>query len=333
MSLKGLLQLGKEFLKAKKPSATPATGQQTKQITYTPKPSQETGQELAVREIKNPPIVRKVTKELHMGDDVAPAFGSSTYDWVMRKGAGKYTADEWLDHLTSTRKVNFKIFGKPAQKTVRDQKRFKYDRGPFAGKEVNVSSEELFDSNLAIFNEAGDLTGGLLYAAKKFGLKLDANEIGAMIKLNPVNRLRPIELGMPKGVTEKFDSVIKNADDTLNSLSKKYSTLPGDSANDVTGQLGEAIYNLRALKNDVGKGAFGQFSDELKRARNLPGVDPGDRKLMNKVLGEISESIAPMQRSKTYYGKETNYTLQGGKDYRETIMVLDDAIPTNSQPF
>jgi hypothetical protein len=333
VSLKGLLQLGKEFLKAKKPSATPATGQQTKQITYTPKPSQETGQELAVREIRNPPIVRKATKELHMGDDVAPAFGSSTYDWVMRKGAGKYTADEWLDHLTSTRKVNFKIFGKPAQKTVRDQKRFKYDRGPFAGKEVNVSSEELFDSNLAIFNEAGDLTGGLLFAAKKFGLKLDANEIGAMIKLNPVNRLRPIELGMPKGVTEKFDSVMKNADDTLNSLSKKYSTLPGDSANDVTGQLGEAIYNLRALKNDVGKGAFGQFSDELKRARNLPGVDPGDRKLMNKVLGEISESIAPMQKSKTYYGKETNYTLQGGKDYRETIMVLDDAIPTNSQPF
>ena len=30
----------------------------------------------------------------------------------MRMGRSKYTADEWLDHLTSTRKVNFKIFGK-----------------------------------------------------------------------------------------------------------------------------------------------------------------------------------------------------------------------------
>ena len=80
---------------------------------------------------------------------------------------------------------------------------------PFAGKEVNISKEELFDTNLAIFNEAGDLTGGLLYAAKKFGLKLDANEIGAMIKLNPVNRLKPIELGVQKGAQEAFDSCNK----------------------------------------------------------------------------------------------------------------------------
>ena len=48
-----------------------------------------------------------------MGETRQPAFGSSTYDWVMRKGPGKYSADEWIDHLTSTRKVNYKVFGKP----------------------------------------------------------------------------------------------------------------------------------------------------------------------------------------------------------------------------
>ena len=136
MSLKGILQLGKELLKARKPSATPTTGQQQKQITYTPKPSQEQGQELAVKEIFNPPTVLKKTKPLQMGDDVAPAFGSSTYDWAMRIGRSKYTADEWLNHLTSTRKVNFKVFGKPATKTVREPKRFKYDSGPFAVKRL-----------------------------------------------------------------------------------------------------------------------------------------------------------------------------------------------------
>ena len=78
-----------------------------------------------------------------MGDNVAPAFGSSTYDWAMRIGSGRYTADEWLNHLTSTRKVNFKVFGKPSTRTVRDQKRFKYDSGPFAGREANVTKEEL----------------------------------------------------------------------------------------------------------------------------------------------------------------------------------------------
>ncbi len=123
MSLKGILQLGKELLKARKPSATPTTGQQQKQITYTPKPSQEQGQELAVKEIFNPPTVLKKTKPLQMGDDVAPGFGSSTYDWVMRRGRGKYTADEWIDHLTSTRKVNFKIFGKPDTKNCKRTKK------------------------------------------------------------------------------------------------------------------------------------------------------------------------------------------------------------------
>ena len=70
---------------------------------------------------------------------------------------------------------------------MRDQKRFKYDSGPFAGREANVTKEELFDSNIATFDEAGNLTGGLLAAAKEFGIKLDANEIGNMIKLNPIN--------------------------------------------------------------------------------------------------------------------------------------------------
>ena len=222
MSLKSLFQLGKRILKGKKESATPATGQQQKLITYEGK-TKETGLELAKKEMANPPVVLKKTKALHMGDDTAPAFGSSTYDWVMRKGPGKYSADEWIDHLTTTRKENFKVFGKPASKFVRDTKKFKYDRGPFAGKEATVSKEELFDTNLAIFNEAGDLTGGLLFAAKKFGLKLDGNEIGAMIKLNPINRLKPVEFG-GANLDEVAKKIQTNAD-SLKNLKNLY-TLP-----------------------------------------------------------------------------------------------------------
>ena len=68
MSLKAILKAGKELLKARKPSATPTTGQQQKQITYTPKPSTtEQGQELAIREIRNPPVVLKKTNPLTDG--------------------------------------------------------------------------------------------------------------------------------------------------------------------------------------------------------------------------------------------------------------------------
>ena len=325
MSLRSLLQIGKKILTGKKESAVPATGQQQKQITYTPKPSQAQGQELAVREIRNPPVVLKKTKPLQMGDDIAPAFGSSTYDWAMRMGRSKYTADEWLDHLTSTRKVNFKIFGKPATKTVREQKRFKYDSGPFAGKEVNVSKEELFDSNLAVFNEAGDLTGGLLYAAKKFGLKLDANEVGAMIKLNPVNRLRPIELGANKGAQEAFDVSAKNARNTVRDLQVKYKEYDG-----LKYDLDNLQYNLKADGGALSKSALREINDTLKDATKNTSLAIEDKKLLNKVIGDINNKAGPMQANKTRYGTETNYTLQGGKDYRETIFTLPEDIPTNA---
>ena len=320
MSLRNLLGLGRRLLRGKKGSATPATGQQTKQITYEPTPSQATGQELAIQEIRNPPIVLKKTKPLQMGDDTAPAFGSSTYDWVMRKGRGKYDADEWIDHLTSTRKINFKIFGQPAQKTIREQKRFKYDSGPFVGKEVNVSKEELFDSNVAVFNEAGDLTGGLLYAAKKFGLKLDANEVGAMLKLNPVNRLQAIELGTPKGAMEAYTQVAKNAQNSVKDLQVKYkdSIAIKEDLDDIQYYLtGGESYKKAALETIN------------KTAKRLSDMNPEDQKLLNKVIGEINEKAMPLRKSKTYYGSESNYTLQGGNDYRETIFTLPEDIVTN----
>ena len=325
MSLKAILKAGKELLKAKKPSATPATGEQTRQITYTPKPSQAQAKELVTQELKNPPVVLKKTKPLQMGDDLAPAFGSSTYDWAMRMGRSKYTADEWLDHLTSTRKVNFKIFGKPAQKTVREQKRFKYDSGSFAGKEVSVSKEELFDSNLAVFNEAGDLTGGLLYAAKKFGLKLDANEVGAMLKLNPINRLKPIELGINKGALEAFDVAAKNARNSVRDLQVKYKDMAAIKA-----ELDDLQYILKADSGVPSKASLKDLNDTLKNITKSTMISVDEKKTLNKVIGEINNKAGPMQRNKTRYGSETNYTLQGGKDYRETIFTLPEDIPTNA---
>ena len=330
MSLRSLFQFGKRLLKGKKESATPATGQQQKQITYEPKPSQAQGQELALREIRNPPVVLKQTKPLQMGDDISPAFGSSTYDWVMRKGRGKYTADEWLDHLTARRKERFNIFGKPATRTVLDTKKFKYDRGPFAGKEVNVSREELFDSNLAIFDSRGDLTGGLLYAAQKFGLKLDANEVGAMIKLNPVNRLKTMMFGYPAGLEKKIAVTADTNKKIIDSLSKKYRTIN----NDVAEELQDAKYYLNNFAKP-GSDDVAMLSNDtiarLKRARDKLDINEiNDRKIINKMIGEISEATAPLKSvtKPKYYNNEQ--TLMGGDNYREVVFYLDEPIKGNS---
>jgi len=326
MSLKSLFQLGKRILKGKKESATPATGQQQKLITYEGK-TKDTGLELAKKEMANPPVVLKKTKALHMGDDTAPAFGSSTYDWVMRKGPGKYSADEWIDHLTTTRKENFKVFGKPASKFVRGTKKFRYDRGPFAGKEATVSKEELFDTNLAIFNEAGDLTGGLLFAAKKFGLKLDGNEIGAMIKLNPINRLKPVEFGGAN--VDEVAKRIQDSADQINALKNKLVTDAGKS------DLDDAIYYLSGLKTATSNSSIQEATREtvkaLARFRSTRAPGSDQLKEVNKIIGKIDADQAILKNNKVFYQNETNYTLQGGKNYRETVFKLDEDIPGNQQ--
>ena len=326
MSLKNLFQLGRRLLRGKKESATPETGKQQKLLTYEGK-SQQTGLELAKKEVFNPPVKLNKTKALHMGDDTAPAFGSSTYDWVMRKGPGKYTADEWINHLTSTRKESFKVFGKPATKVVRDQKRFTYDSGPFVGKQASISKEELFDTNLAIFNEAGDLSGGLLFAAKKFGLKLDGNEIGAMIKLNPINRLKPVEFGGAN--VDEVAKRIQDSADQINALKNKLVTDAGKS------DLDDAIYYLSGLKTATSNSSIQEATREtvkaLARFRSTRAPGSDQLKEVNKIIGKIDADQAILKNNKVFYQNETNYTLQGGKNYRETVFKLDEDIPGNQQ--
>ena len=201
MALKELLKRGiSQLLKKKK--TDPVSGESQKLITYTPEAKTQTAKQLAKRDAELPVKVdRKITDDLLMGETKQPAFGSSTYDWVMRKGPGKYSADEWIDHLTSSRKVNYKVFGKPTSRIERGPKKFTYDKGSrFAGKEATINKEELFDTNLATFDDFGNITGGLIGAAKRFGLKLSAQDIGNMIKMNPVNRLKAVDYGVPQGL-------------------------------------------------------------------------------------------------------------------------------------
>jgi hypothetical protein len=165
--------IGSLLKKTKKPEPSKATGEGRQLITYAKENKNLSARELAKKDVQTPAVMeRKVTDDLLMGERQQPLFGSSTYDWAMKMGPGKYTPDEWLNHFTSTRKVKMKVFGEPVTKIVREPKRFTYDKGSrFAGKEASISVEELFDTNLANFDEFGNLTGGLLDSARKFGLK------------------------------------------------------------------------------------------------------------------------------------------------------------------
>ena len=333
MALKELFKRGIQSL-LKKKKTDPVSGETQKLITYTPQVKTQTAKQIAKQDAQLPVKVdRKITDDLLMGENVQPAFGSSTYDWVMRKGPGKYSADEWIDHLTSTRNVSYKIFGKPAKRVERGPKRFTYDKGSrFAGKEATISKEELFDTNLATFDEFGNITGGLLGAAKKFNLKLSAQDVGNMIKMNPVNRLKPIEYGGNFN-TPKMTKLIQGSEQMLNDLSLTANLSQVRSAN-----LSQAFGSLkRALREGNANGVNQSYTALMNELNAIPAPGQNIRVLINKFKGNGDESVRISRGGgnvrQTQYGNETNYTLQGGQNYRETVFVLDEPIVGNNPPM
>ena len=331
MALKELFKRGISSL-LKKKKTDPVSGESQKLITYTPEAKTQTARQLAKQDAQLPVKVdRKITDDLLMGETRQPAFGSSTYDWVMRKGPGKYSADEWIDHLTSTRKVNYKVFGKPTTRIERGPKRFTYDKGSrFAGKEATISKEELFDTNLATFDDVGNITGGLLGAAKRFNLKLSAQDIGNMIKMNPVNRLKPVEYG---GVfsSPKIDTIFKGISSQLDDLTKTTEGIPifVDIRRNIEG-LKRAIQN--GDSNSV-KQIYDVIRKDLSSVKKSPALNQNNRVQVNGILGGVDElvrisrgggNVRPVK-----YQNETSYTFPGGNNYRETVFVLDEPIIGN----
>ena len=333
MALKELLKRGIQSL-LKKKKTDPVSGETQKLITYTPQSKTQTAKQLAKQDAQLPVKVdRKITDDLMMGETRQPAFGSAAYDWAMKKGPGKYSADEWIDHLTSTRKVNYKVFGKPTSRIERGPKKFTYDKGSrFAGKEATINKEELFDTNLATFDSVGNVTGGLLGAAKKFNLKLSAQDIGNVIKMNPVNRLKPVEYG---GVfnTRKMNKLISGAENMMFDLNKT-ANLPVTVYNNISTSMASL---KRALYEGNANGVNQSYKLLMKELDSISSPPQNIKTLINQIKGNVDESVRISRGSgnvrQTQYGNETNYTFQGGQNYRETVFVLDEPIIGNRSPM
>ena len=334
MSLRGILQgLGKLISKKAKPS--PATGQEQKLITYTAE-----SKKLPVTEVVKKDLVptnpRLQTGDLQMGEKVQPLFGSSTYDWVMRKGPGKYSADEWIDHLTTSRKVDFKVFGQKASRFERGPKQFTYDRGKYAGKTVGINKEELFDSNVAIFDEGGELAGGLLAAAKKYNLKLSAQDVGNFLRGNPANRLKAVTYSDDAIQNFNYQAPLENSLGIVQTVKRQFPAM-GERFDTLTMHLNSIERGImNGMINDVKEG-YRAFSGELRGILQA-NVGTEARRQLNAMKGAVDEVYAKATGARsgvkpTQYKNESNYTFPGGQNYKETVFVLDEPIATNTSPM
>ena len=382
MSLRNLLGLGRRFLKKKTETATPDTVRtstvaglpeinpstfRTQAPTPVPQTIAEQSKALAVKEpvVSKPFALRPMDSLKNTvigkggGDvDQGRLFGSVTFDRIAQKGSGSYSADDWANWLTDRGKRNFKLFGKDFEDGYVTGRRFKLDEGFAKGsylrnKEQTVPIEELFDSNIATFDRAGDLSGGLLFAAKQAGIKVPGRLLADMVQENPVNRLRITEFGIPNSVINKAENIVQQNVAKVDSIEKTLSTSYlkqankiGDTAVDqenlnqlakeYTFALRELKRELKTLGDNVAAGKVAAAEDTgssiaavMKQLKS--GANPQQKIAFNKIQGEVDDLVASVKGMKSpFYRTEENYTFPGGQNYREAVLSLDEAIPGNS---
>jgi|TARA_R100001440_G_scaffold13633_3_gene23539 hypothetical protein len=349
MSLRNLLGIGRRFLQKKKESTTPTTGQRT--VTEgtlelpPPVPIKEEVQSL----IFKPPVVQEAlsTAPMQAGNKT---FASVAFDRIAQKGAGSYSADDWANWLTDRGKRRIKIFGKEIDEGYITARRFKLDEG-FAkgsylrGKDQTVPLEELFDSNIASFNRAGELTGGLLYTAKQAGVKVPGNVLAEMAIKNPVNRLKAVDYGVPQGVVDNAEQTISLSLQRLRAIEKVIDnsarSSPGSdiqykAIKDTFTKLKEDIANIR---NAIREGNYSSIEGYEKRIaqgmRDAKALSKTQQQklIFNNIQGQIDDLISSTKGVRgTRYADDATYTLPGGSNYRESFLVLDESIPLNQRP-
>src|SRR5210317_213281 len=378
MSLRSLLGLGKKLVQKKADDAVPEAIETTtigglpdlaklKAPTPNLPTVAEQSRALVAKEpkISSPLLLRpmdnmKPTAVSH-GDDLKlnKIFGSSTYDRIAMKGDGSFTADEWADWLTDRGKRKFKLFGKDFEEGFVTGRKFKYDTGKakatphLINKEMTVPIEELFDANIAQFNRAGDLTGGLLFSAKEAGVKIPGRVLADMVQDSPINRIKIRELGLPQAVINKTENTVKTQiarlADMERSLQRTINVNPAASRVEKLEEfksqgldVAEMKMNLKTLRNEmralnsaVRDGNSSAVEDASVEIANLfskikKGL-PSDKKIaINKMQGEIDDIVASTRNiTPPKYQNQTSYTYPGGQNYREAVIVLDESIPKN----
>jgi hypothetical protein len=229
-------------------------------------------------------------------------FGSSLYDQVKLFPKDKAKADDWLNMFKQKQNVKYSD-----------------------GRSASVDAEELFDANIAAFDKSGNLTGGLLKAAKDLNIEVDKRLLLKQVQLNPFNQLALTKYKMPKGIDENQSNIVGAVVKARDYLSNKYTTTDNATMRNMTNmiynELDDSVKSLSELSLRGGGEMLARNNiktDVIRIKRALKDVlkvtsDPQDQQMLNDTLRIVNGSTEKMLTALS--GKIKAPTHAGSSEY------------------
>jgi hypothetical protein len=243
-----------------------------------------------------------------------PAFGSASYDMIKISPKNEMKAEEWLDYFKSKQSAKYND-----------------------GRSSSIQMDELTDSNIVQFDNYGNLSGGLLAAAKTINAPINKDTLLKYISNNPINKLQIAEFKNPtKELSIYADDVEKNIERVADMM-KKYGA-PDDYS---------LITNLRYLNNKFkrkaeeggvrsAKSNIDDIRDAIKNIKNGDLIkDPQDKRLIDDVFSTINktqEQVGKLMNNPynaQQLDKYPTYRMFGEENAKEIVWYYPEKIPGN----
>jgi hypothetical protein len=243
-----------------------------------------------------------------------PAFGSASYDMIKIAPKNEMKADEWLDYFKTKQSAKYND-----------------------GRSSSIQMDELTDSNIVQFDNYGNLSGGLLAAAKTINAPINKDTLLKYISNNPINKLQMVEFKSPaKELSIYADDVEKNIERVADMM-KKYGA-PDDYS---------LITNLRYLNNKFkrkaeeggvrsAKSNIDDIRDAIKNIKNGDLIkDPQDKRLIDDVfstMNKTQEKVGKLMNN-PYNAQKLDqyptYRMFGEENAKEMVWYYPEKIPGN----
>lgn len=271
-------------------------------------------------------------------------IGSSLWDYIARHPiAGARKADEWIRDFKSTGPGSFRT-GNPEFKNISQA----------------VKKDELWDSNIAQFDKAGNLVGGFLKVAQEKKIPLTKMDLLYIVEKAPVNNLKVRKLRMNTQVVDEAEDSINQINSALTDIRNKVVAIPSRGkteaeietlaqlVKDATAtqkslsKIGARINNkLRVVDqedvddfNNIFQVDIQAFQNIADKARNAGvAIDPNEvTRIVNFAKGkdiEIGRKVGLMktQGLTPKYGSYNEYRIKGGDSYFEDVVYYPKPLP------